>query len=200
MPQCQLADANGEDGRDDVRPLAKLYDRDGKVIVRGILAEDCRYVARALSLKGLESSPTLIQAFGIYLKITRGAGRRLSAGAWSRGRPGTAGSAETERRARMCSAHGGILAKCLPRHVGDRLRCSCGSSSFRRKDERRPRSEPTATPHYTAERYRQIPRLESIDFLRVLRVITSHRHLSVQPILNAANNQKTGGRFGAIAQ
>ena len=62
MPQCQSANADGEDGRDDARPVAKLCDRDGKVIVQESLRRIIGYVTRALSLKGLESSPTLIQA------------------------------------------------------------------------------------------------------------------------------------------
>jgi hypothetical protein len=42
MPQCQSANADGEDGRDDARPVAKQSDRDGQSDRSGILAEDYR--------------------------------------------------------------------------------------------------------------------------------------------------------------
>jgi hypothetical protein len=110
MPQRQSANADGEDGRDDARPVAKLCNGDGKVIVQESLRRIVGYVTRALSTEraGVESDadPRRWQ----YLKTTRATGRRLGAGAWRLGTPGTAGSAETERRERMCSAHGGIHA------------------------------------------------------------------------------------------
>jgi hypothetical protein len=49
MPQRQSANADGEDARDDARPVAKLCNRDGKVIVQKSLLRNVGYVTRALS-------------------------------------------------------------------------------------------------------------------------------------------------------
>ena|SRR5580692_1614614 len=56
-------------------------------------------------LRGLESSPTLIQGVGIYLKTTRGTGRRLGAGAWRLGTPGTAGAQRSRARSGSYRRH-----------------------------------------------------------------------------------------------
>jgi hypothetical protein len=105
MPQCLLANAAGEDGRDDASSVARLCNGEGKVIVEQSLRKIVGRITRVLSTEGAgvesDGDPRLACIQRLLSALVGDSVRERG----SRGTPATAGSSETGKTVKETLVH-----------------------------------------------------------------------------------------------